>query len=131
MAAWRAGAGAAARIAGGRARCDGRGRGGGTATEGSGFCTFDGKETTMMTAKKKALPRVTRRTETGGGVILRQRLMTTINAANKQSKQHRQVVMFLKPAGLLLGDGRRDNGNEMSMSNLDPTCSVTSLTCFS
>lgn len=43
MAAWRAGAGAAARVAGGRARCDGRGRGGGAATEGSGFCTFDGK----------------------------------------------------------------------------------------
>lgn len=43
MAAGRAGAGAAAGVAGGRAWCDGRRRGGGTAAEGSGFCTFDGK----------------------------------------------------------------------------------------
>lgn len=43
MAARRAGAGAAARVAGGRARCDGRGGGGGAAAEGSGICTFDGK----------------------------------------------------------------------------------------
>lgn len=40
----------------------------------------------------------------------------TINSANTQNKQHRQVAVFIQPAGLLLGDGCRDNGNELSMS---------------
>lgn len=48
VAAGRAGAGAAAGVAGGRAGCDGRGGRGGTAAEGSGICTFNGKETPTM-----------------------------------------------------------------------------------
>lgn len=43
MAARRAGAGAAAGVAGRCARRDGRGGGGGTAAEGPGLCTFDVK----------------------------------------------------------------------------------------
>lgn len=59
MAAGRARAGAAAGVAGGRARCDGRGGGGGTAAEGSRICTLDGKGTTMMTDNKQTCPGVT------------------------------------------------------------------------
>lgn len=40
----------------------------------------------------------------------------THGTINTQNKQHTQVAVFIQPAGLLLGDGCRDNGNELSMS---------------